>query len=598
MNRDLDDSFLQSSPDRFRGNLSSIVCSITPELISEVSGNNVSNISRLQVLDLHLRDEKKGKIRRIENMILVPNLRQLNLSYNAIIKIENLGRLHNLIELNLAENAIEKIENLDNLKALERLNLSGNQITRIPDSISNLQRLTNLRIARNQLHVLADLRCLGKLMNLTKLRIDENPFSRLEHTALFAIYCIKGLISLDGVAVTQRDREDARHQFSTSDISDLRSRLAEELHNLAQLKREVGKSPERRLAQRSVELSRLGGRGNVQFKEAQRELDEAHLSLAQKLQLIAASEKQIERLQRHIEAMADVSEEREYAAESPPYRRAAQPGWENFSGGVDRETAPVPPRRNEPVRRDEETMREQLTPIQPQRYSSPVPFYAPPSPTAGREFTDYSGQSGAADRGRFRDDAGSPPRTAAPLPTAAVIRSSEAPSTPAANRTPAGTPGGRAALTPGSGRLSTPVAELAAQQIAQLTDRVENLATKLLASDKEKTALKEQLETSRRTTAATATANTNESSTGAIPSRESDLIRLNQVLQGQLKDTQESLAKAVEETGAVKEKLQHSNEQLEVSQAEVRKNAVQKESLKRELEIINAENEKIRKVCT
>ena len=113
---------LQRSPQRNNRD----IFQLTPDLIAEVAGVSVSNLSRLQKLDLHLRE--KGKIRRIENLIVVPNLRLLNLSYNVITKIEGLGRLHNLIELNLAENAIKVIENLENLKALERLNLSGNLI--------------------------------------------------------------------------------------------------------------------------------------------------------------------------------------------------------------------------------------------------------------------------------------------------------------------------------------------------------------------------------------------------------------------------------------------------------------------------------------
>jgi hypothetical protein len=189
------------------------VCSITPELVAEISGTPISNLSRLQTLDLNLRDERRGKIRRIENLLVVPNLRHLNLSYNAITKIEGLGRLHNLIELNLAENDIRVIENLESLRALERLNLSGNQIRRIPEEIALLQRLTTLRIARNKLDTVEDLTHLGGMRSLTKLRIDENPFSALETTPLFAIFCVSSLTHLDNIAITERDRQEAQDLF-------------------------------------------------------------------------------------------------------------------------------------------------------------------------------------------------------------------------------------------------------------------------------------------------------------------------------------------------------------------------------------------------
>lgn len=199
---------LQRSPQRNTRD----IFQLTPDLIAEVAGVSVSNLSRLQKLDLHLRE--KGKIRRIENLIVVPNLRLLNLSYNVITKIEGLGRLHNLIELNLAENAIKVIENLENLKALERLNLSGNLIKRIPEDIKYLQRLTTLRLARNKLEVAEDISYLSALQSLDKLRIDENPIAELDTTYLFAVYCIKSLNSLDNATITDQDRRQAMRTFA------------------------------------------------------------------------------------------------------------------------------------------------------------------------------------------------------------------------------------------------------------------------------------------------------------------------------------------------------------------------------------------------
>jgi Leucine-rich repeat (LRR) protein len=93
------------------------VCSINAKLISEVTGVSSSDFSRVQILDLHLKDDdnnKRGKIRKIENIgFLTPNISQLNLSYNIIVQMEGFGRLHHLVELNLAENAIRKIENIE-----------------------------------------------------------------------------------------------------------------------------------------------------------------------------------------------------------------------------------------------------------------------------------------------------------------------------------------------------------------------------------------------------------------------------------------------------------------------------------------------------
>ena len=197
----MSNSKLNSSNNQKGINVPTKICIINTKLIAEVTGLSSYDFHKIQILDLHLKDDHKGKIRKIENIgMLTPNITQLNLSYNVIVKMEGLSRLHHLVELNLAENAIRNIENIESLHALERLNLSGNQIQRIPESISSLQRLTHLRIARNELDIVQDLQHLNKCLNLAKLSIDENPISKLEYTRYFAIFNLKSLVYLDGYA--------------------------------------------------------------------------------------------------------------------------------------------------------------------------------------------------------------------------------------------------------------------------------------------------------------------------------------------------------------------------------------------------------------
>jgi Leucine-rich repeat (LRR) protein len=86
---------------------SSVVCPITNELIYRQSG--LRDLKKIEVLDLHIRDGSKGKIRKIENLAALVNLAQLNISYNAITRIEGLDQLLNLVELNLAENSIKRV---------------------------------------------------------------------------------------------------------------------------------------------------------------------------------------------------------------------------------------------------------------------------------------------------------------------------------------------------------------------------------------------------------------------------------------------------------------------------------------------------------
>jgi centriolin len=194
---------------------------INAELISNVTGYKLNELRDIQTLDLHLRNNE-GKIRRIDNLQLVPNLRQLNLSYNAITKIEGLDRLVHLVELNLAENSIKTIEGLNSLRFLQKLNLSGNLIERIPESFGNLIRLSHLRIARNRLSTLNDVKILSKLRKLTNLRIDENPLiksgfasssssnsSSRPHFTSFLLFHLISINSLNGSEVSQEMRNKA-----------------------------------------------------------------------------------------------------------------------------------------------------------------------------------------------------------------------------------------------------------------------------------------------------------------------------------------------------------------------------------------------------
>ena len=531
------------------------VCSINAKLISEVTGVSSSDFSRVQILDLHLKDDdnnKRGKIRKIENIgFLTPNVSQLNLSYNIIVQMEGFGRLHHLVELNLAENAIRKIENIEALTALERLNLSGNQIQRIPETITTLQRLTNFRIARNELDVVKDLQYLSRLMNLTKLRIDENPFSKFEHTRHFAIHCAKSLVYLDGYAVTQEERVSARTLFASTDISELRGKLSEELHKLSLLKSDVGKSPERRLASRSMELSRYGGN---QFKETQSEVNEAHMILGQKLQRIADVEANVDLLKRQLDILASTP------LKPPANDRSASPS--------------IGAARN-------------------RRFGSPIPF----RDTAPATNTAYLGD--ARSYSRYRDEG-------TPMTSRAYDPYDDDHMSPSMSTTPNQHPLRDRSIELDRNnnnnnnnnnnkrlvRATSPSAEVATQQITQLNDRVEKLASKLVQVDREKSALESQLamERDRRQEATTTT------SAAAAKDDHHVSILAEEVLQlrRQLQESDEALLRSKQELSSVREELLTKSTELLSARATVQKNDAVKESLKAELDTISAENVKIR----
>lgn len=299
-----------SEPDHWKPN--DKICIITPELIQQLSKiDNMNDLNKLTILDLHIKDGKKGKIRKIENMIYVPNLKQLNLSYNAITKIENLDRLRRLLELNLAENNIKTIENLDMLTSLTRLNLSGNQIERLPKSISQLRNLTNLRLARNKLYVVKDILYLKPIANLSKLYINDNPFYSMNYNknvekittnsdqvSLYTIFNVQSLLYLNGLEINRGVREEAASYFIDNDTIYLREKLNEVNDQLRELKREINSSKYAKLSERlpTTKLEQL-------------EFDEINKSLAIKLQQANELEEEANSLQIRLHQINQLQEE-------------------------------------------------------------------------------------------------------------------------------------------------------------------------------------------------------------------------------------------------------------------------------------------------
>lgn len=70
---------------------------------------------------------------RVENLHLVPNLTDLDLSHNRIARMEGFEALEYLKRLVLADNAIERLEGLADCESLETLQLQGNRITNLDD---------------------------------------------------------------------------------------------------------------------------------------------------------------------------------------------------------------------------------------------------------------------------------------------------------------------------------------------------------------------------------------------------------------------------------------------------------------------------------
>jgi len=100
----------------------------------------------------------------------LPNLQELNLSYNKITSIENLEKLTFLSKLQLHKNQITKIKWLDKLTKLSELNLGYNQLTSVKWLEAN-KNLITLELQHNQI---TDIGRLANLRNLETLKVEYN----------------------------------------------------------------------------------------------------------------------------------------------------------------------------------------------------------------------------------------------------------------------------------------------------------------------------------------------------------------------------------------------------------------------------------------
>lgn len=155
---------------------------ITPELLRKRSEHNDGVLSTLEEISLH-----QFKIRRLECIdVCCPKLQILLLQNNKIRRIENLRRLKELRYLNLAINRIAHVEGLDGLESLEKLDLTANYISDF-----------------------REFRSLSGLPNLRELFIMGNACSKEQYCKEFIITVLPSLTHLDGMEISRSDRIQA-----------------------------------------------------------------------------------------------------------------------------------------------------------------------------------------------------------------------------------------------------------------------------------------------------------------------------------------------------------------------------------------------------
>ncbi|KAE9041957.1 hypothetical protein PR003_g5486 [Phytophthora rubi] len=132
---------------------------------------NLLGLPNLIFLDLY-----NNRIEKLENLHLVPNLRVLMMGKNRLRTIENLECLKKLDVLDLHSNEIEQMQNLNELKELRVLNLGGNMISTV-ENVDRLTLLTELNLRRNRISRIASI---GKLPSLLRLFLSNNKLETFE----------------------------------------------------------------------------------------------------------------------------------------------------------------------------------------------------------------------------------------------------------------------------------------------------------------------------------------------------------------------------------------------------------------------------------
>ncbi|TYZ60456.1 hypothetical protein PybrP1_009407 [[Pythium] brassicae (nom. inval.)] len=168
---------------------------------------NLLGLPNLIFLDLY-----NNRVEKLENFAVVPNLRVLMLGKNRLRTIENLECLKKLDVLDLHSNGIEVMQNLNELRELRVLNLGGNRVSTL-ENIDKLALLTELNLRRNQIERIG---AIGKLPSLQRLFLSNNRIETLE--ALDTLLPITSIseLRLDGNAVSESGQSEYRAKMIRS----------------------------------------------------------------------------------------------------------------------------------------------------------------------------------------------------------------------------------------------------------------------------------------------------------------------------------------------------------------------------------------------
>eukprot|EP01060_Flectonema_neradi_P031780 TRINITY_DN490_c0_g2_i1.p1 TRINITY_DN490_c0_g2~~TRINITY_DN490_c0_g2_i1.p1 ORF type:complete len:2706 (+),score=713.81 TRINITY_DN490_c0_g2_i1:109-8118(+) len=205
---------------------------LTKELIEKCGGSD--DLSHLEYLQIKLPQGEK--IKRIENLDLVPRLEKLVLQHQKIQRIEGIDKLYFLRFLSLKGNCIEfwdpqstgsgivnprEFKELPLLQHLQHLDLSKNHITTLPPSLSrSFPSIKSLILSDNRIEDISKTAPIRGCKNLEVLSLDGNPISvDFSHYRSFMVYSVPSVSLLDDVAVEDEERQEADIRWHSEQLN-------------------------------------------------------------------------------------------------------------------------------------------------------------------------------------------------------------------------------------------------------------------------------------------------------------------------------------------------------------------------------------------
>ena len=204
---------------------------LTKELIEKCGGSE--DLGQLEYLQIKLPQGEK--IKRIENLELVPRLEKLIIQHQKIQRIEGIDKLINLTFLSLKGNSIEffdsisttghvvnprELKELPTLPQLQHLDLSKNCISILPSSLSrSFPSLKQLLLSDNVICDITKISPLRGCKNLEILNLSRNSIaSSQEHYRSFVVHAVPSVSMLDDIEVDESERISANTRWHSDEL--------------------------------------------------------------------------------------------------------------------------------------------------------------------------------------------------------------------------------------------------------------------------------------------------------------------------------------------------------------------------------------------